>query len=103
MYMKIRYSRNHRFTILATVAALGAFAPALRAELGQPPLQYRPEQGHEAEQQHHEAERGRPPVAHGTVVVEHGTRLLCAWLNRGTGMSRLSAATAITGRVIIQA
>ena len=72
MYMKIRYSRNHRFTILATVAALGAFAPALRADWGSLRSNNRPEQGHEAEQQHHEAERGRPPVAHGTVVVEHG-------------------------------
>ena len=32
--MKTRLSRRYRFTILATVAAVGAFAPALRADWG---------------------------------------------------------------------
>ena len=63
--MKIRLSRHYRYTILATVAALGAFAPALRADWGSLRSNNRPEHGHEAE-------RGRAPVEHRAVVVEHG-------------------------------
>lgn len=60
--MKIRLPRHHRLTILATVAAVGAFAPSLRADWGS----LRSNNHIVVEHGHVEAEHGR------TVVVEHG-------------------------------
>jgi len=70
--MKTRLSKHHRFTILATLAALGAFAPALRADWSSLRSNNHPEHGHEAAPEHHEAEPAHPPVEHRAVVVEHG-------------------------------
>jgi hypothetical protein len=70
--MKTRISRHYRLTILATVAALGAFTPALYAQWSSLRSNNHPEHGHEAEPGHPAPERGRPPVEHRAVVVEHG-------------------------------
>ena len=56
--MKIRLARHHRFTILATMAAVCALAPALRADWGSLRSNNRTERGHEVE-------HGRPVVVPG--------------------------------------
>jgi len=80
--MKTRISRQYRLTVLATVAALGAFAPALHAQWSSLRGNNHPEHGHEGVGERHEvhapppAERHEvhapPPAEHRAVVVEHG-------------------------------
>jgi hypothetical protein len=70
--MKTRLSRHYRFTILATVAAMGACAPALRADWGSIRSNNHTQPAHEVQRGHVEVEHGRTVVEHGHVEVAHG-------------------------------
>jgi len=61
--MKIKLSRHYRFTILATVAAVGAFAPALRADWGSLHANNHAPQARPVERGHVEVEHERTVVA----------------------------------------
>ena len=67
--MKTRLSPYHRLATLAALAAVGAFAPAARADWGS--LRGNNHAVREPEVAHHEVEHGRPVVEPNRAVVAH--------------------------------